>query len=82
MNAVFGYNAADDEINPPELGILERKIKRVKQGRHILIPHSNETRGHQTYNLAVLWKNHLVELLHISDPRGGRTAPRNESRAR
>jgi len=74
---LFAINSADDEINPPELGILEREIKRVKQGRYILIPLSNETRGHQTYNLAVLWKNHLLELLHISDPRGGPTAPRN-----
>jgi homoserine O-acetyltransferase/O-succinyltransferase len=49
----------------------------VKQGRYILIPLSNETRGHQTYNLAVVWKNHLLELLHISDPGGSPTAPRN-----
>jgi homoserine O-acetyltransferase/O-succinyltransferase len=74
---LFAINSADDEINPPELGILEREIKRVKQGRYILIPLSNETRGHQTYNLAVVWKNHLLELLHISDPGGGPTAPRN-----
>jgi homoserine O-acetyltransferase/O-succinyltransferase len=74
---LFAINSADDEINPPELDILEREIKRVKQGRYILIPLGNETRGHQTYNLAVVWKNHLLELLHISDPRGGPTAPRN-----
>jgi homoserine O-acetyltransferase/O-succinyltransferase len=74
---LFAINSADDEINPPELGILEREIKRVKQGRYILIPLSNETRGHQTYNLAVVWKNHLLELLHISDPGGGPTTPRN-----
>src|SRR5215471_9883555 len=67
---LFAINSADDQVNPPELGILEREIKRVKQGRYILIPTSDETRGHQTYNLAVLWKNHLLELLHISDPRG------------
>jgi homoserine O-acetyltransferase/O-succinyltransferase len=67
---LFAINSADDEINPPELGILEREIEHVKQGRYILIPLSNETRGHQTYNIAVVWKNHLLELLHISDPRG------------
>src|SRR5262249_39509998 len=74
---LFAINSADDEINPPELGILEREIKRVKHGRYILIPLSNETRGHQTYNRAVLWKNHLLELLHISEPRGGPTSSRN-----
>jgi len=41
----------------------------VKRGRYILIPLSDQTRGHQTYNRAVLWKNHLLELLHISEPR-------------
>src|SRR5262245_1891620 len=74
---LFAINSADDEINPPELGILEREIKRVKRGRYILIPLSNETRGHQTYNRAVLWKNHLIELLHISEPRSGPPASRN-----
>jgi homoserine O-acetyltransferase len=67
---LFAINSADDEINPPELGILEREIKRVKHGRYILIPLSSETRGHQTYNRAVLWKNHLRELLDVSKPRG------------
>jgi homoserine O-acetyltransferase len=64
---LFAINSADDEINPPELGILEREIKRVKHARYILIPLSNETRGHLTYNRAVLWKKHLLELLHISE---------------
>src|SRR5213594_1706272 len=63
---LFAINSADDEINPPELGILEREIKRVKRGRYILIPLSDETRGHQSYSRAVLWKNHLLELLHMS----------------
>ena len=68
---LFAINSADDEINPPELGILEREIKRVRRGRYILIPLSDQTRGHQTYNRAVLWKNHLLELLHISEPHSG-----------
>jgi hypothetical protein len=41
----------------------------VKRGRSILIPLADQTRGHQTYNLAGLWKNHLLELLHIFEPR-------------
>ena len=79
---LFAVNSADDEINPPELGILEREIKRVKRGRYILIPLSDQTRGHQTYNRAVLWKTHLLELLHISEPGNGPSAARNESRGR
>jgi homoserine O-acetyltransferase/O-succinyltransferase len=65
---LFAVNSADDEINPPELGILDREIKRVKRGRYILIPLSGETRGHQSYNRAVLWKSHLLELLSASAP--------------
>ena len=60
---VLAINSADDERNPPELGILEREIKRVKQGRYVLIPAGPETRGHGTMGLAKLWKQHLAELL-------------------
>ena len=60
---LLAINSADDERNPPELGILEREIKRVKTGRYILIPGNEETRGHGTWGLAKLWKQHLPELL-------------------
>jgi homoserine O-acetyltransferase len=63
---LFAVNSADDEINPPELGIMEREIKHVKRGRYILIAQSAETRGHFTYNRAVLWKDYLTELLNLS----------------
>jgi homoserine O-acetyltransferase/O-succinyltransferase len=56
-------NSADDEVNPPELGILEREIKRVKRGRHVLLPISDETRGHGTHSIAKLWKQYVAELL-------------------
>ena len=55
---------ADDLINPPELGIMEREIHRVTHGRYILIPTGPETRGHGTTGSAKLWKDHLIELLH------------------
>ena len=74
---LFAVNSADDEINPPELGILEREITKVKRGRYTLIPLSDQTRGHQTYNRAVLWKNHLLELLRISEPRSSSSVPQN-----
>ena len=60
---LIAVNSADDEVNPPELGILERSIKRVKNGRYVLIPTSDETRGHGTHSVAKLWKQYLVELL-------------------
>jgi len=60
---LLAINSADDERNPPELGILEREIKRVKNGRYVLIPGSDETRGHGTSGMAKLWKQHLAELL-------------------
>ena len=61
---LLAINSADDERNPPELGILEREIKRVKQGRYVLIPASEETRGHGTTGMAKLWKHYLAELMH------------------
>lgn len=60
---VVFVNSADDFINPPELGIAEREIARVKRGRFVLIPASAETRGHGTHTWAVFWKAHLQELL-------------------
>jgi homoserine O-acetyltransferase len=60
---LFAINSADDEVNPPELGILEREIRKVAHGRYILIPTSEETRGHGTHSRAAVWKQYLVELL-------------------
>jgi len=61
--AVLAINSADDERNPPELGILERAIKRVKNGRVFLIPASDQTAGHGTVFQAKFWKKELGELL-------------------
>ena len=63
---LIAINSADDQVNPPELGIAEREIKRVKRGRFILIPISDKTRGHGTHSLPELWKQHLAELLDES----------------
>jgi homoserine O-acetyltransferase len=63
---VMYINSADDFINPPELGIADREIKRVKNARFILIPISDETRGHGTHTKAVIWKHYLAELLDKS----------------
>ncbi|HEY6241780.1 MAG TPA: alpha/beta fold hydrolase [Burkholderiales bacterium] len=61
--ALVTINSADDERNPPELGIVEREIKRVKNGRYVLIPASADTRGHGTTANAALWKRYLADLL-------------------
>jgi len=60
---LLAVNSADDLINPPELGILEREIKRVPHGRAIVIPFSERTHGHGSHTHAVLWKQYLEELL-------------------
>jgi len=63
---VFAINFGDDEINPPELGVMEREIVRVPRGRYILIPASDQTRGHVSFYNTSLWQEHLLELLAIS----------------
>ncbi|MGH9793166.1 MAG: alpha/beta fold hydrolase [Candidatus Acidiferrales bacterium] len=65
---VVHINFADDFINPPELGIAEREIKKVKRGRYILVPIGDDTVGHGTHTRARVWKHHLVELLHDTEP--------------
>ena len=64
---VMFVNSADDFINPPELGIAEREITRVKRGRFVLIPTSTETRGHGTHTWAIFWQQYLKELLRESE---------------
>ena len=63
---LLAVNSADDLINPPELGILEREIKRVPNGRAVVLPLSPETRGHGTHTVAALWRQYLGELLAAS----------------
>jgi homoserine O-acetyltransferase/O-succinyltransferase len=60
---LLAINFGDDLINPPELRILEREIKRVPHGRAILIPFGDKTRGHGSHTLAALWKDQLADLL-------------------
>lgn len=60
---LVAVNSADDLINPPELGILEREIARVSEGKAITIPLGPDTRGHGTHTLAAIWSEHLQALL-------------------
>jgi homoserine O-acetyltransferase len=61
--ALLAINSADDERNPPELGVLDREIKRVRNGRVLLIPGGEETAGHGTTGRAKFWKKELGALL-------------------
>ena len=63
---LLAVNSQDDLINPPELRILERDIKQVPHGQFVIIPLSDETRGHGTHTLAALWKQYLGKLLKES----------------
>jgi len=63
---LLAINSADDLINPPEPGILEREIKRVPKGRAVIIPLSDKTRGHGSHTVAALWKDELLKLLNES----------------
>jgi len=60
---LLAINTADDLINPPELGILERAISRVRHGRAIVLPLTPQTRGHGSHTVAALWSNELLKLL-------------------
>src|SRR5216684_1297080 len=63
---VMYVNSADDFINPPELGIAEREIRRVAGARFVVIPISDATHGHGTHTWAAVWKGYLAELLERS----------------
>ena len=64
---LLAVNFADDLVNPPELGILEREIKRLPKGRAVVIPLSDKTRGHGSHTIATLWKGELEALLKQSE---------------
>ena len=63
---LLAINSGDDERNPPELGVMDAEIKRVKNGSYVIIPASAETRGHLTTGMAKFWKHHLAELLQAA----------------
>jgi homoserine O-acetyltransferase len=62
-------NSADDFINPPELGIAEKMVKRMPNARFILIPISDATRGHGTHTMASVWKDYLAEFMLATEPK-------------
>jgi len=64
---LFAINSADDQVNPPELGILDTEIKNVAKGRYILLPITDFTTGHGTHSNPAIWGRYLAELLQLSE---------------
>jgi homoserine O-acetyltransferase len=64
---VLAVNFADDELNPPQLDVMNAALAKVKDGRFVLVPTSPETHGHQSLRYAALWKRHLAEFLGAPD---------------
>jgi homoserine O-acetyltransferase/O-succinyltransferase len=60
---LMAINSADDVVNPPELGLMEKLIPRVKHGQYILLPTTEQTRGHGTHSLPAIWGPHLADFL-------------------
>ena len=60
---LLAINSADDFVNPPELPMMQELIKQVKKGRFILLPITDETRGHGTHSLPAIWGGELVKFL-------------------
>jgi homoserine O-acetyltransferase len=60
---VLAINSADDFVNPPELGLMEQLMPRVKHGKYILLPITDQTRGHGTHSLPAIWKHYVVDFL-------------------
>jgi homoserine O-acetyltransferase len=67
---LLAINSADDFVNPPELGIMEKLIKRVPRGRYVLIPISDKTRGHGTHTWAGVWEGELRDFMERRLPAG------------
>jgi homoserine O-acetyltransferase len=60
---LLAINFADDEVNPPELNVLEPAIGRIRHARHVVVPASRQTHGHYSYLRSALWKSHLAEFM-------------------
>ena len=67
--AVTFVNSGDDFINPPELGVAEQMIKRVKRGKFVLVPASDQTHGHGTHTWGTFWSKDLKALLDATAPK-------------
>jgi homoserine O-acetyltransferase/O-succinyltransferase len=60
---VIAINTEDDTVNQPELGVMEREIRKVPRGRYVLVPRGDSTIGHGSYTVGMLFAQYIVELL-------------------
>jgi len=60
---LLAINSADDFVNPPELGLMEKLIGRVPHGQYVLIPISDRTHGHGTHTWPEVWGDELAKFL-------------------
>jgi homoserine O-acetyltransferase/O-succinyltransferase len=60
---LLAINSADDLVNPPELGLMETLMPRVRHGRYVLLPITSETRGHGTHSWPTIWQSYFKEWL-------------------
>ena len=67
---VLWINSADDYINPPELGLAEQLVKRIRHGKFVLLPITDATRGHGTHTMAAVWKDYFVKFMKDTEPKG------------
>jgi homoserine O-acetyltransferase/O-succinyltransferase len=63
---LYAVNSADDQVNPPELHILDEEIKKLPKGKYILLPITDKTTGHGTHSNPAIWGDDLRELLSVS----------------
>ncbi|HYM72281.1 MAG TPA: alpha/beta fold hydrolase [Stellaceae bacterium] len=65
---VLLINTVEDVANPPELGTVERAMKKIRYGKYVLIPYSKATHGHFTHYYAAVWKPYLVKFMATLPP--------------
>jgi homoserine O-acetyltransferase len=60
---LLAINSADDQVNPPELRLMEELMPRVTRGKYVLLPITDQTRGHGTHSMPSVWGEHLRQFL-------------------
>ncbi len=63
--SVLAINSADDQVNPPELGVMDRLMPLVAKGKFVLLPITPQTRGHGTHSLPAVWGSYLADFLKV-----------------
>jgi homoserine O-acetyltransferase len=75
---VLLINTVEDTANPPELNTVERAMKKIQEGRYVLVPYSDKTHGHFTHYYAGVWKPYLISFMETLRPSAAAVAPKNQ----